>query len=139
VQVLDPQGSPVSGAKVRTSAGNEPHLLPDGWWEVQVPSAKVPVDGHLAIWAEHQDWASSRIDLSLAKDANPQVEIRLKEARTRLSGRVLDGDGRVLGGVRVSTEDGGSAEVTSKADGSFEPHLPVPPGTQVALLAEHPQ
>jgi hypothetical protein len=139
VQVLDPQGNPVSGAKVYASAGNEPHLLPNGWWEIQVPSAKVPMDGHLGVWAEHQDWTTNRIELLLAEDANPSVEIRLKQPRTQLRGRVLDRDGRTLAGVRVSTQDGGSGEVTSKADGSFELELPVPPGTRVSLRAEHPR
>src|SRR5436305_11764404 len=37
VQVLDPQGHPVVAAKVRASAGNEPHLLPDGWRAIQIP------------------------------------------------------------------------------------------------------
>lgn len=65
VQVVDPARTPLRGSTVRTSAGNEPHLLPDGWWEVQIPGAKVPKDGRVTVWAEHPEWAAAQAVVSL--------------------------------------------------------------------------
>jgi len=45
VQVLNPQGLRVAGSTVHASAGNEPQRTPDGWWEIEVPAAKVPAGG----------------------------------------------------------------------------------------------
>ena len=84
VQILDPQGQPVSGSAVRASAGNEPHLLPDGWWEIQIPAAKVPADGQISLWAAHEAWEGNRADLRLGEDPNPRVEIS-RPAQTRVT------------------------------------------------------
>lgn len=78
VQVLDPQGLPVSGSTIRSSAGNEPQRTPDGWWEVEIPAAKVPAGGQITLWAEHPDWQGSRVDVLLGGDPNVRVEIRLQ-------------------------------------------------------------
>jgi hypothetical protein len=95
VQVLDPQGQPVSGSTIRASAGNEPHLLPDGWWEVQIPAAKVPTDGLVTVWATHDAWEGNHAELRLGKDTNPRVEIRLKTPESWIRGQVVDGPTRV--------------------------------------------
>lgn len=78
VQTLDPDGRRISGAKVYASAGNEPHLLPDGWWEIEVSRAKVPLEGKVTITAEHPEWDSNQVAVVLKNDPNVQVEIRLK-------------------------------------------------------------
>ena len=78
VQVLDPQGRPVEGARVRTSAGNEPQRLPDGWWEIEIPAAEVPKDGRISLWADHRDWDGIGVDVILSDDPNPRFEIRLE-------------------------------------------------------------
>jgi hypothetical protein len=139
VQVLDPRGHPVADARVRTSAGNEPHLLPDGWWEIQVPAAKVPLTGLLTVWVDHQDWEGNHADLLLADDPNPRAEIRLKEPETWLRGRVFDARDRPLPGARVSRQDGAPGVAISDAEGRFALKLPLPPETRVALRAEHPR
>lgn len=137
VQVLDPQGQPVRGSTVRTSAGNEPHLLPDGWWEIQVPAAKVPADGQVSLWAEHKEWRGNRMNLYLGEEPNPQVEIHLKAPETRLRGQVVDENNRALAGVRVTQQDGAPMEATTDAEGRFELTLSVPQGKRVGLRAEH--
>lgn len=138
VQVLDPQGRPVGGARIRASAGNEPHQLPDDWWEVQIPTAKVPADGRISLWAEHEEWEGNRVDLRLGEDSNPQATIRLKELETWLRGRVVDGSDRVLPGVRISRQDGapGGAVVTD-SEGRFALKVSEPQGTRVRLRAEN--
>jgi len=137
VQVLDPQGQPISGSTIRTSAGNEPHLLPDGWWEVQIPAAKVPADGSISLWAEHKDWEGNRMDLRLGADPNPRIEIRLKQPETWLRGRVVDGRDRALSGVRVTRQDGAPGEAITDADGRFALKLTLPRERRIRLRSEY--
>jgi hypothetical protein len=136
VQVLDPENHPVSDAAVRTSTGNEPHLLPDKWWEVQIPRVKVPQDGKVTIWAEHEDWESSQADLVLQNDPNVQARIQLKPPHSWIRGRVVDDENRALAGVRITPQDGIPGTAVSDADGSFGLELPVPPERRVGLRAE---
>jgi hypothetical protein len=138
VQVLDPQGQPVSGSTVRTSAGNEPHLLPDGWWEVQIPATKVPADGLVALWATHEAWEGNHAELRLGKDTNPRVEIRLKTPESWLRGQVVDGHDKGVSGVRISRDDGGPGEPAITDDeGRFALKLSVPREKRVWLRSEH--
>ncbi|HEX3531710.1 MAG TPA: toll/interleukin-1 receptor domain-containing protein [Thermoanaerobaculia bacterium] len=135
VQVLDPQGQPVDGSKIRASAGNEPHLLPDGWWEIQIPAAKVPADGHVTLWAEHKEWQGNSADLPLGADRNPRVTIRLKPPETSIGGWVVDGQNKGLAGIRVSPQDGGEGTITGP-DGRFDLKLSAPRGNRVGLRVE---
>ncbi|HVR95102.1 MAG TPA: TIR domain-containing protein [Thermoanaerobaculia bacterium] len=137
VQVLDPQGLRVTGSTVHASAGSEPQRTPDGWWEVEIPAAKVPVGGRITLWAEHPDWGGNRKDLRLGVDPNVQVEIRLKEPESWLRGQVIDENNRGLAGVRVSRQAGASGVAITDADGRFALKLPVPPHTRVRLRVEH--
>lgn len=136
VAVLDPQGRPIVGATVRASAGNEPQLLPDGWWEVEIPAAKVPTNGWVSLWAEHENWDSNRANMHLGEDPNPRVEIRLKQPEALLRGRVLDGLQRPAPGTRVLPSDGTAGLAITDAEGRFELKLSVPRGARVRLRAE---
>jgi hypothetical protein len=133
VQVLDPQDHPIEGARVRTSAGNEPQRLPDGWWEVEIPAAKVPKDGRISLWADHQDWTGNRTDLTLGDDPNPRAEIHLKKPESLIRGRV-EGT-RALAGLRISRSDGAPGEAITEAEGRFELELSEPEGKKVQLRA----
>ena len=137
VQVLDPQGRPVRESTIRASAGNEPHLLPDGWWQVEIPEAKVPEDGQISLWAEHEEWEGNRVDLLLDADPNVQVEIRLKEPESWLRGLVVDENDQPVPGVRISRQNGASGAAVTDADGRFALKLSVPPQTRVRLRVEY--
>jgi hypothetical protein len=137
VQVLDPQGQPAGGSRIRTSTGNEPHLLQDGWWEIQIPRAKVPVDGWISLWAEHDQWAGNRVQLHLAQDPNPSVEIQLKKPETYLRGRVLDATGHTSAEARVFPQDGTLGLAITDADGRFELKLAIPREARIRVRAEH--
>ena len=136
LQVLDPQGRPVGESTVRASAGNEPQLLPDGWWEVEIPAAKVPAGGRISLWAEQEKWEGNRVYLILGEDPNPQVEIRLKKPVTWLRGQVIDGNDRGLPGVRVSPQGGVPGAAVTDAQGRFELKLAEPQEVRVLLQAE---
>jgi hypothetical protein len=137
VHVLDPQGRPATGATVRAGAGNEPHLLPDGWWEVQIPAAKVPADGRISLWAEHADWEGSRVSLRLNTERNPQAEIRLKQPESWIRGRVVDTKDRALSGVRVTPQGGAPGEAITDADGRFALKLALAREKRILLRSEY--
>jgi len=136
VQVLDPDGHPVEGAIVRTSVGNEPHRLPDGWWEIQIPAAKVATGGLASVWVEHKDWSGSKADIHLGNDPNPRLEVRLHEPHSWIRGRVVDTRDRALPDVRVSLQDGTGETALTDADGRFELKLAVPADRRIRLRAE---
>jgi len=136
VQVLDPQGLPIDRAALHASAGMTPRRLPEGWWEVRVPAAKVPADGLISLWAEHAEWDGNRTDLHLSEAPNPRTEIRLKRPESWLRGRVVDDADRALAGVRVSRQDGTAGEAITDSEGRFALELPVRRETRVRLRAE---
>lgn len=136
VQILAPQGQPVDRATLHASAGMTPRQLPGGWWEVRIPAAKVPADGLISLWAEHEEWDGNRMELRLSETPNPRAEIRLKQPESWLRGRVVDDADRALSGVRVSQQDGTSGESITDAEGRFALKLPVRPETRVRLRAE---
>lgn len=137
VQVLDPQGQPVTGSTVRASAGNEPQGLPDGWWEFEIPSAKVPTSGQITLWAEHQAWGGARKDLRLGEDSNVQVELRLAKPESWIGGVVVDESGRPLATVPVSVQGGPPGNAITDSNGRFVLKLPISPEKQIRMHAEH--
>lgn len=137
VQVLDPQGRPVDGGAVRVSVGNETQRLPGGWWQIEIPAAKVPVSGRISLWADHEAWGGSRVDLRLGADRNPRAAIRLKEPETWVRGRVLDESNRVLLGARITRQDGMPGNAITDSDGHFTLKLDLPRDKRVRLRAEH--
>jgi hypothetical protein len=138
VQVLDPQGRPVGGAKVGASVSNEPRGLPDDGWELQIPRAKVPADGRISLWAKHEEWEANQVDLRLGEEENLSVVIRLKEPKTRLRGRVVNNSDQGLPGVRISRQDGVPGDTTTDSEGRFALEVSEPKGARVRLRAEHP-
>ncbi len=141
VQVLDPQGRPVREAKVSASVSNEPHALPDGGWEIEIPAAKVPIDGRITLRAEHPEWEGKQVELRLGEDANPRVEIPLRAPETWLRGQVVravEEHDQGVAGVQVSWLDGTAEPAVTDADGRFALKLPVPRETRVRLRAEPP-
>jgi serine/threonine protein kinase len=136
VQVLDPQGLPVDRAMLHASAGMTPRRLPDGWWEVRIPATKVPADGLISLWAEHETWVGNRTELHLGDAPNPRTNIRLKPPEAWLRGRVTNDANQVLSGVRISRQDGTQGEAITDAEGRFSLKLPVRPETRVRLRAE---
>ena len=137
VQVLDPDGQPVEGSEVRASAGNEPQRLPDGWWEVEIPGAKVPADRKITVWAEHTRWQGGRADLQLGEDPNPRAEIALRVPESRIRGVVVDAAERGVAGARVSARSHDAQSVVTDQDGRFELTVAAPREQSVRIHVEH--
>ncbi len=136
VQVLDSHGRAVMGSTLRVSVGNEPQRTPDGWWEVEIAAAKVPADGQVTIWAEHEEWDESHATLRLGADPNPRVGIRLKDPESWIRGRIVSSSGRGQPGVRITRQDGVPGTAITDAGGRFVLKLNVPKGTRVRIAAE---
>jgi hypothetical protein len=137
VQVVDPHKAPVEGARVRASAGNEPHLLPDGWWQVEIAQAKMPRDHRLTVWAEHPDWTAVRQEVTLGADPNPRLELVLQAADSALQGTVQDARGRGIPGARVSVVEQPVETRETDQDGRFRITIPLPPNKKVTVHVEH--
>ena len=137
VQVLDPDGRPVDGSTIRVSSGHEPHLLPDGWWQIEIPRAKLRRDGQITLWAEHPKWNNARKVLRLAEDPNPQAEVRLEVPRERISGVVVDVEGRGVEGARVSVRDHTGSTATTNREGWFELWVTAARNEKPRLHIEH--
>ncbi len=137
VQVFDPDGRAVDGSTVRVSSGNEPHRLPDGWWQVEIPRAKLPLDGQITVWAEHPQWDDARQDLQLRKDPNPRAELRLAVPRERIAGVVVDTAGRSVGGARLSVRDPSGSTATTNREGWFELWVTAARNERARLHIEH--
>ena len=141
VQVLDPQNNPVAGSTVRASVVNEPHLLPDGWWELEIPRAKVPESGQITLYANHEAWRNGTETVTLGTDPNPQVIIRLEAPTSILSGMVTDGSQRAVVDARVwviGAPAPAPEPVVTGVDGRFEITLPLPAKIRLRIHAEHP-
>ena len=137
VQVLDPQGNPTNHSTLRISTGNEPQLLPDGWWEVEIPAAKVPEDGRVTVWAEHARWKAGRAKVSLGEDPNSQLEIHLQIPEEHILGSVVDTAGNTVGGVRITVQGHAAEPVLTNSDGKFELTVTAARDERVRLHAEH--
>ena len=136
VLVLDSHGRTLEGSKVRVSTQNEPQQTPDGWWEVEIPAAKVPTDGQVTIWANHEEWEENHANLRLGNDPNPRLEIRLKDPESWIRGRVVDSVGRGLPGVRVTRQDGVPGVAITDAEGKFGLKMDLPKEASVRVSAE---
>lgn len=137
LQILDPSGRPVDGSSVRASSGNEPHLLPDGWWQLEIPRAKVPFDGQISIWAEHPQWKTARKAVRLGDDPNPALEIQLEVPRERIGGSVVDAEGRLVEGARVNVQNHNGSSAVTSSDGRFELWVSAARHARARLYVEH--
>jgi hypothetical protein len=136
VTVLDPQGVPVSGATLRSTASNETTTTSQGIGEVAIPKGSMPGDGKVTIYADLDPaFLHGHTDLQLADDPNPSVKIELKSnPNAVVTGLVEDESGAAVPDAAVSVL-GGEAGVTS-ANGTFTLKTNAPVGQQVRLHAE---
>jgi hypothetical protein len=118
------------------STHNEPQQTSDGWWEVEIPAAKVPADGQVTVWVTHEEWEGNHATLRLGADPNPRVEIRLKDPESWIRGRVVDSVGRGLPGVRVTRQDGVPGTAITDAEGKFGLTVGLPKEARVRVSAE---
>lgn len=89
--VLDPHGTPVDDAEVRSSLGGEPKKVAGGW-EFDIPAVTKPVHGMLTIYAfQRRVFLQGQADLNLGNDPNPAVTVKLvKDESASVHGKVVD-------------------------------------------------
>ena len=96
VTVIDPQKTPVEGAKVWSSIGGEDHTVAGGAQFV-IPAATVPQDGKVTIYARQENAfhfiQTGNTELQLGGDRNPAVTIQLAVIEAKVRGRVVDARG----------------------------------------------
>jgi len=117
--VLDPQGVPVSGATLRTTASNETTTDAQGTAEVAIYRATMPADGKVTIYADlNSAFLHGHRDITLDKDPNPSVRIELKaDGSATVSGLVEDQARRAISGASVSVLAGETGQ--TGANGMF--------------------
>lgn len=167
LRVVDETGAPVEGASVhlgrpRGAAALAGATDTEGRFELRAPGedADAQADRHFGNYAVGERFltvgkagmqSSPTYYFDRARAAGQSLEIRLVRGDARLRGRVVDGSGVGVEGVRVGL-DGGmqraprvegafrvlpfSTRTTSTADGSFEIRGLAP--TAQSLLADHP-
>ena len=99
--------------------------------------APLHLDGQITLWAEHPEWNSARKVIRLGEDPNPRAEVQLEIPRERISGVVVDAEGRAVEGARVSVRDrGGSLAITDR-EGRFELWATMARHEKARLYIEH--
>ena len=136
VTVLDPQGHPISGARLRTTATNETTVTTDGLGLVTIPAGTLPADRKVTIFADLESaFLHGRTDLQLAADPNPSVTIAITSNRdATVTGLVQDERGRAIAGARVHVLGGDSGETSSVGGFTLKANAAV--GQTVRLHAE---
>lgn len=136
VTVLDPDGNPVNGATLHTTASNETTVTSLGTALVTIPRVTMPTDGKIIIFADLESaFLHGRADLVLAADFNPSITIPLTNPKdATVTGLVEDDNGRAIRGAAVSVLGGGSGETSSS--GGFTLRTNTASGQMVQLHAE---
>lgn len=136
VTVLGPQGEMVEKASL-TSAPSGDKKEVDGGWELDIPAGSLPESHKLTLYARHPATSSQAIrELTLGKDFQPTIEIRLPAIFAMVHGRVLDQAGGPLSGALVSVRGFEGEGVRTGPGGEFTLASHATPGTMVWLRAE---
>lgn len=134
--VVDPQGNPISGAALRTTASNETATTHQGIGEISVFRGAMPADGKITIYADlAEDYLHGRVDITLDKDPNPSVTIQLKaDGSATVVGLVEDQARHAIADASVSVLGGESAK--TGPDGMFNLKTNAGVGQEVRLHVE---
>jgi hypothetical protein len=136
VTVLDPQGNPISGVTLRTTASNETTATADGAGIVTIPAGAMPANRKVTIFADLESaFLHGRATVQLADDPNPSVTIEIKSNRdATVTGLVEDEQGRAIVAATVHVLGGDAGETS--ATGTFTLKASAAVGQTVRLHAE---
>jgi hypothetical protein len=138
ITVIDPQQTPVDGAKVWSSVGGEAHTVAGGAQFV-IPAATVPQDRKVTIYAKHENTSlTGKAEMHLGDDYNPAITIQLYRVEVMVRGQVVDIHRRAIPGAIVSVVGYGKEAVTTQLDGNFELPAHAAINQHVQLHAEKP-
>ena len=134
--VLNPEGNPVSGASLRTTAQSVALTGPDGTAEVEVYKATMPADGKVTIFADMEsEFLHGHSEIQLDKDPNPSLTIKLAaQGNATVSGLVEDERRHAVPDASVSVLGGESGR--TQADGMFSLKTNASVGQEVRIHVE---
>src|SRR5262249_5966484 len=99
--VTNEQGEPEEEAEVQSIPSGARKKLALGWEFEILPSTR-PLDGKLTILAQKKTaFLKGQSELTLDKDFNPTVTIRMTRDTSKVRGQVVDERGRPVTGARV--------------------------------------
>jgi hypothetical protein len=139
VVVVDAHQTPVSDAKVWSSAGGEPMRVEGGWLFVIAKDTK-PLDGKVTFYASKDTaFLKGQAALQLGEDHNPTVTVQLANDRSaKVIGIVEDENQSAIAGASVSVIGYDAEAEVTKSSGSFSLPAHAADGQQVQLHAEKP-
>lgn len=134
VTVLESGGQPVHEAQVWSSVGGEAKKT-SGGWEIVIPAADRPSDGHITVYASRESaFLHGQAMVVLESDFVLGVEVVLAEDTSgMIRGRVVDEEGQPVEGAAVSIGGHGDEETLTTAQGSFRLATHTAAGRQVRL------
>lgn len=134
VTVVGPKGEVVDSAEIFSSPTGTKKKV-DGGWELEIPAGSLPESRQLTIRAQDPKTTSrGRSELSLGKDLQPTVEIKLPEVLADVEGVVLGSREQPVPKARVSVNGDENEAVETGPTGEFRLASHVAPGTMVQLV-----
>jgi len=138
VTVLDPQERPVEDAKITSTYGGE-KMRVEGGLVFQIPSASIPKDGRLKLYASKESaYLYGSTDLQLTDDPNPAVTIKMikNTEGVKVRGKVVDESNKTIAGARVNVAGLEFQAVTTNGNGGFVLPANAALGEQVLIHVE---
>ena len=140
VSVLAAPGAALDRFKIWSSAEGRTKRNGDGW-EIEIPSAVVPDDRTVMVWAtlDPKDLTHSHAVI-LKNDHHPKVTIRMTGDRSaKIAGMVRDQDGKPVDGALISLADRPQGSVLTQLNGSFVLPVDAEQGDQVRIQVATPK
>lgn len=100
VTILGLDGQPTDSAELSSSVDGVQKQL-SGGWELEVPVAKRPASGRVALWATQGPLSSPRIEIELGRETILAQELQLERVEVDLRGIVVNEAGEAIPEARV--------------------------------------
>jgi len=137
ITVLDLEGQPTDGTELRSSVDGVQKQLKGGW-ELEIPVAKRPASGQVALWATKGPLSSSRLEIELGQETILSQELQLERLEVELRGLVVDEAGEAILEARVFVVGFEQDSALTSPGGNFVLNAHAASGERVPLRVEKP-